>query len=1150
MPTSPGFHAAEAAIRFLRSQRQNDKVTVESHEILTLFYQNTCYSRLCDSLRRKNLDFENDELAQHLSNKVPEFDLRQDAAETSQPSPTSTPRPSQRASQRQQTTPTSESQSSRTSDHYLTDELDELPYDFTRFVDSEAKKVLKTLRIPQSRQDHSHTTVLDAFGALCQTVNDELSADDNFRYDEMGFTVLIAEDGLPLKYKRVGLQSLQPLLIQEVKWLKSKLRRSMVQPRHKRDDHKLSWWMGQALHYGIPVALHIEDIKVAMQKAVVDGTFVVPERLVKLRRKLKVKFERPPCDPGASADDEPSVKPDSDSETERRKKRKTKAPASKKTGSKKHRRRRSSDTENTSDNEDEDQQDRRDYPLRSRKARTDSHAIETDSSSNISDTDGLDLDDDDGPMIDDYGGADGEAIQGAVEAELDVYDFPYSETNEADEEGDGGEHQESNEESGHGDEDNQDRSDKADHRAPGGDVPSKATGFEKTLSQNENKDGSEPGEHPRKGVTAARSSGNTASSRRMPLFENVPSWAKRIPCIRYDDELPPEVDVSRQKKGKKAVRRFVPDEMSPPPPVPPGPPSRVPCQEELPTPSTGVMYQPRTVTELPLRTPSSVLARAPPGFVAQAHPNLCQKTEEFLSFLPPMPVRDREVHFYLEQFHYNVDTALNAFVEDNDLLGLDSEPVVEDLERHSNEEDRETANALSVLPSRGRDGSIDSEDRDFAAAVALSLKDQHKSNDPTGASVNDADQIQTETIDFSTALHTNEADDHDPRDHGKWSEISEHKQATEPGLKLSKRNTHNVHEPGITTSSLKHHGRKDSSQDCSRRGVLGTGKRKASCSPTTSSAQESPTKNNTSRGNSVVTNDEPMVFSQKRQKTQDGVQSQQSRPFTGSTPIPASGMGRLAYMKLDQRPFVAEEPLPKDSRSRHPFPANAAKSERRADLWDAWITDRLEGRNKDEPPHPLIRDLAEAVTNGQISVQRVSVLKDIADSCTNAFQLNEASANTGTSGGEALRLHQLRESRRLNSKANTPWPPYPPPLPNPAIRRTKAWVASQPAPTDTASKAAFESTLLFTPPSIAPSTPSFRHADLRQLSVEESSPDLDGTTQAKIESIRERGAFVRSAGHSRIPNTTAFEASVASKNPIAFRSSKSKFPSNHTSALN
>ena len=260
-------------------------------------------------------------------------------------------------------------------------------------------------------------------------------------------------------------------------------------------------------------------------------------------------------------------------------------------------------------------------------------------------------------------------------------------------------------------------------------------------------------------------------------------------------------------------------------------------------------------------------------------------------------------------------------------------------------------------------------------------------------------------------------------------------------------------------------------------------------------------------------------------------------------------MGRLAYMKLDQRPFVAEEPLPEDSRSRNPFPANAAKSERRADLWDAWITDRLEGRNKDEPPHPLIRDLAEAVTKGQISVQGFSVPKEVADSCTNAFQLNERSANARTSEGEAVRLHQLRESRRLNSKANTPWPPSPPPLHNPAIPRTKAWVASQPPPPETVSKAAFESTLMFTPPSIAPSTPSFRYADLRQLSAEESSPDLDGTTQAKIDSIRGRGGFMRSAGRSALPNTTAFEASVASKNPIAFRSSKSKFPSNHTGAL-
>lgn len=131
MPSSPEFLAAKAAVEFFRSQHQNDRVTINAHKTLLLFLQNCYYCRLCDRLLEKDLKFHNEQLAQHLSNMVPEFDLRQEAAETSQPSPTSTLRPSRKASQRQQATPTSEPQSGTTSDHYVIDELDELPFDFT-----------------------------------------------------------------------------------------------------------------------------------------------------------------------------------------------------------------------------------------------------------------------------------------------------------------------------------------------------------------------------------------------------------------------------------------------------------------------------------------------------------------------------------------------------------------------------------------------------------------------------------------------------------------------------------------------------------------------------------------------------------------------------------------------------------------------------------------------------------------------------------------------------------------------------------------------------------------------------------------------------------------------------------------------------------
>ena len=272
--------------------------------------------------------------------------------------------------------------------------------------------------------------------------------------------------------------------------------------------------------------------------------------------------------------------------------------------------------------------------------------------------------------------------------------------------------------------------------------------------------------------------------------------------------------------------------------------------------------------------------------------------------------------------------------------------------------------------------------------------------------------------------------------------------------------------------------------------------------------------------------------------------------FTRLTPVPISGEGRLQWMKLGQR--TRSDPEAKTS-FYTPFPADAVRSNRRLSLYDEHLVAEL-SRGKDDAttePDPLIKNLAKPkpLTATLYSVNGIPTAMETINSCTNAFQPASATLGTKTTAGETMRLHLQRESRRSDAKLIKSWPPPPPPLPNPAIPRTKAWVATQQAPTESGLPAAFESTLMFTPPSIAPSTPSFRHADLRQLKLEESSPDLDGTTQVKIESIRERGRIVRSASHSKIPKATTSETDVASKDVNALGISRPRFPLDRTTAL-
>ncbi len=776
MSSSKGYLAALTAVEFLRARHENDSISMDVGEIFWWFLQRHPYPRLCYLLRATGLKFNNEQLARHLTNIVPEFDLQEQGTEAAQSPSPPTHGPPQSHQEQPEATPVSESRASTTSkDHYVIDELDELPFDYTRIIGSKAKQVLKMVTIPEHQLNRSLETGLDVLDFLCDVVNKDLSAESNFRYDANGFTVLIPQVNERLKYKRVSLKSLQKDLIHEIKWLKNKQRPRLVQPRRKKDDHEICWWMAQALHYGIPVKLHSEDIKADMQKTIVDGTMRVPESLQKLRRKLRARYDGRTWNSDAASGNGLPVKEDSDIEKERRKKRKAKSRAKKKNGSKKGRHTRTRDSDNAAEGDDRHGQSRRDHSCRNKNPRTKSNAFEpagTEANSDIDELGLRELDEQD-LSANDYGDAwEDEGLIESPEDQPDTYDFPVSNVGENDEADDGAEKVQSDKNRGDKELDETNYAVASDQAYRGkrfskpqernGRPESKIdsnlsssdsllTGIEKTIYQAfDVEDEDEPDAQVHGDLTAATSLANQPSSGKSTLCRKLLMWAERVPRINHNNDVVPTVDASR----KKAIRRFVPDDSTSPPHFQPISPFHVSRHEKAPQPVPAVTREPTPATKISFRIPSSNPARTPPGFAAQAHPDLRRKTLELLSHLPRMLINDRELHYYLEQYHYHVDAALNAFVEDNDMLVVGTESAHEELEGTGNEygEDLEAASALSTRHSRVRKNRIDSEDRDIKAAIALSLRVDDESRYPVDDLNDYVKQTQAQANDRPTAL--------------------------------------------------------------------------------------------------------------------------------------------------------------------------------------------------------------------------------------------------------------------------------------------------------------------------------------------------------------------------------------------------------------
>ena len=226
--------------------------------------------------------------------------------------------------------------------------------------------------------------------------------------------------------------------------------------------------------------------------------------------------------------------------------------------------------------------------------------------------------------------------------------------------------------------------------------------------------------------------------------------------------------------------------------------------------------------------------------------------------------------------------------------------------------------------------------------------------------------------------------------------------------------------------------------------------------------------------------------------------------ITGQTPIPTSGRDRKAWMKLKQR--VQTSPKAKPGFV-GPFPADTARVARRLNLYDNWLVAEL-SRDKDDPPvepDPRIRDLArpKPLTGTLYSVNGVSAAKQTADSCTDPFESTTTSAKPKTSEGEVLRIHQIKESRRLNTTPATVWPPTAPPQQRPAAR-----VFSQKATDNHAISSTIPyktipgSDFFLASPSNSPSTPRRSETNLQELQLSDSSPDFNSRIHGTVDRLR------------------------------------------------
>lgn len=183
------------------------------------------------------------------------------------------------------------------------------PYKLRDFQDSQPRQLLANVGSKDPIQLPPTARAPELEKLVWDNVNSYLTDTQRFRYDPVfGFQVEIPQTNSANWFKRTALAHLRKHLDMKEVWLVNGNRQSKRPPKEVHDDHDYSYWVAQAIFYGIKVTSSQQDIKVMMQKALRDGTLAMSNELRELRSKLKRQTLGTVSEDGVLTDSEDSVK--------------------------------------------------------------------------------------------------------------------------------------------------------------------------------------------------------------------------------------------------------------------------------------------------------------------------------------------------------------------------------------------------------------------------------------------------------------------------------------------------------------------------------------------------------------------------------------------------------------------------------------------------------------------------------------------------------------------------------------------------------------------------------------------------------------------------------------------------------------------------
>ena len=173
----------------------------------------------------------------------------------------------------------------------FTDPLPLLPQFYEKRFGLGSNKTLKNKQSSAADRANGKPTLWDVVGQPQQMIlTQAANEDDKFTWDKrFGFCVNVIADYRVLDVRQASPKLLLRHLIKPQKALNSRERIWLKQPRSPQDDMPRAWWEGQCVHFGLPVDMDVDDMKLSLLEAIKDGNLAVPPKLRGLRLYLKLR---------------------------------------------------------------------------------------------------------------------------------------------------------------------------------------------------------------------------------------------------------------------------------------------------------------------------------------------------------------------------------------------------------------------------------------------------------------------------------------------------------------------------------------------------------------------------------------------------------------------------------------------------------------------------------------------------------------------------------------------------------------------------------------------------------------------------------------------------------------------------------------------